>query len=53
MKEGLTFLQRVWTVLCGMGGLAAALRTTAGWDCWTSHLYGFVSNYGREFFILQ
>lgn len=41
------------TVLCGVGGLAAALRATAGGDCWTSHLDGFVSNYRGELFTLH
>lgn len=43
-REGPTFAKGVWTVLCGVGGLAAALRTAARGDCWTSHLDGFVSN---------
>ena len=39
-----TFAQGVWTVLYGVGGLAAGLRTTAGGDSRTCHLDAFVSN---------
>lgn len=53
LREVPTFAQGVWTVLCGVGTLAAALRTTAGGNCWTCHLDGFVSNYRGELFTLQ
>lgn len=52
-REGPTFAKGVWTVLCGVGGLAAALRTAARGDCWTSHLDGFVSNDRGELFTLE
>lgn len=53
IEEGPTFAKGVWTVLCGMGGLAAALWTAARGDCWTSHLDGFVSNDRGELFTLE
>lgn len=51
--EVLTFAQGVWTVLCRVGALAAALRAAAGRDCWTCHLDGFMSNHRRQLFTLQ
>lgn len=53
ITEALTFAQGVWTVLCGVGRLAAALRATAGGYCWTCDLDGFVSNYRGKLFTLQ
>lgn len=55
LRAGLTFAQGVWTVLRGVGRLAAALRAAAaaGGHRGPSHLDGFVSNDRRELFTLQ
>lgn len=53
VRVGPTFAKGVWTVLCGVGGLAAALRTAARRDCWNRHLDSFVSNDRGELFTLE